>query len=62
MLFRSPGYFAYGDTRELASLLHKAETDATFYQGLREQILRLQPMVDPQTERTAWRELLTELT
>jgi len=56
-----PGYFAFGNTRELASLLHKAETDGKFYQSLREQILRLQRLVDPQTERTAWRELLTEL-
>jgi putative glycosyltransferase (TIGR04348 family) len=57
-----PGYFAFGDTRALASLLLKAETDAKFYQGLREQVLRLQRFVDPQTECTAWRELLTELT
>jgi glycosyltransferase involved in cell wall biosynthesis len=55
-----PGYFATGDTRKLAALLHRAETDQEFLKGLRSATERLKPLVEPARERQAWRELLKE--
>jgi glycosyltransferase involved in cell wall biosynthesis len=56
-----PGYFAVGDTRALARLLRRAETDAAFYEGLRRCCRRLRPLVDPARERQGWWSLLREL-
>jgi putative glycosyltransferase (TIGR04348 family) len=56
-----PGYFPYGDTSSLAALLHRCETDAAFYGGLKEWCARLRPLVEPARERQAWAELLGEL-
>ncbi len=56
-----PGYFAVGDTPALARLLRRAETDAAFYEGLRQCCRRLRTIVDPARERRAWRSLLREL-
>jgi putative glycosyltransferase (TIGR04348 family) len=56
-----PGLFPVGDTRELAALLHRAETDATFLANLEKWITGLRPLVEPARELTAWRELLGEL-
>ncbi len=56
-----PGYFAVGDTRALARLLRRAETDAAFYERLRRCCRRLRPLVEPARERRAWRSLLREL-
>jgi putative glycosyltransferase (TIGR04348 family) len=56
-----PGYFEVGDTAGLAKLLHRAETDAPFYENLRRRCDRLRPLVDPRRERAAWRGLLREL-
>ncbi len=56
-----PGYFPVGDTRALASLLARAETDAAFYHTLQEWCARLSPLVDPARERRSWEELLREL-
>lgn len=56
-----PGYFPVGDTRALAQLLSRAETDAAFYVSLRDWCARLRPLVDPARERRSWAELLREL-
>ncbi len=56
-----PGYFPVGDTQALARLLERAETDANFYQTLRDWCLRLRPLVDPARERQSWEDLLREL-
>ncbi len=56
-----PGYFTVGDTRALAHLLRRAETDAAFYEGLRRCCRRLRPLADPARERRSWRLMLREL-
>lgn len=56
-----PGYFPVGDTKSLARLLRRAETDAKFLARLRSWCDRLKPLVDPDREREAWRRLLAEL-
>jgi hypothetical protein len=56
-----PGYFPTGDTQALADLLHRAETDATFYEDLRRRCDALLPLFDPARERQAWADLLAEL-
>jgi len=56
-----PGYFRVGDTRQLAGLLYRAETDRRFYQSLKRHCARLALKVDPARERLAWQKLLREL-
>lgn len=56
-----PGYFPVGETRELARLLQKVESDPEFYRRLKSYCARLAPLVDPKRERAAWKELLQEL-
>ena len=56
-----PGYFPRGDTRELARLIVRAETDAAFLNELREWCSRLAPHVHPALERDTWEDLLREL-
>ena len=56
-----PAYFPVGDTRELAALLHKAESDKKFYLDLRSYCARLRPLVDPGRERASWKKVLDEL-
>jgi putative glycosyltransferase (TIGR04348 family) len=56
-----PGYFAVGNTRALARLLQRAETDRRFYRKLKSTCARLRPLVDPARERAAWKDLLSEL-
>ena len=56
-----PGYFEVGDTRSLAKLLGRAETDAGFYQDLVSRCRKLKPMVSPDRERRLWKELLEEI-
>jgi len=56
-----PAYFPVGDTAALAALLHRAETDAPWLDGLRARCRALQSLVDPAREQQAWRELLAEL-
>jgi putative glycosyltransferase (TIGR04348 family) len=56
-----PGFFAVGDTRALAALLHRAETDRRFYAGLKRGMRSLAARVRPERERAAWRSLLAEL-
>jgi glycosyltransferase involved in cell wall biosynthesis len=56
-----PGYFPVGDERALARLLHRVETDASFYQMLRRRCLKLRSLVEPTRERASWKGLLREL-
>ena len=56
-----PGYFPVGETRELARLLQKIESNPEFYHRLKAHCARLSPLVDPKREITAWKELLREL-
>ncbi|MBI3951853.1 MAG: TIGR04348 family glycosyltransferase [Acidobacteria bacterium] len=56
-----PGYFPVGDTQALATLLVRAETDAAFYNTLKDWCERLKPLVDPARERRCWENLLREL-
>jgi putative glycosyltransferase (TIGR04348 family) len=56
-----PGYFATGNTEELAALLQRAETDATFYADLMARCRQLRWLADPAEERRRWQALLDEL-
>lgn len=56
-----PGYFATGDTRALADLLGRAETDGAFYAELERRCERLAHIVDPAREKRSWVDLLREL-
>lgn len=56
-----PRFFPVGDTEALAALVHRAETDRTFYAMLKNHIERLKPLVDPERERQAWANLLAEI-
>jgi glycosyltransferase involved in cell wall biosynthesis len=56
-----PGYFEPGDTRELARLLKRAESDAKFLDELRSHSRCLAAVFDPARENQAWADLLNEL-
>lgn len=56
-----PGYFDFGDTLELAALMSRFETDATFQQRLKSRCRELARIVAPKRELAAWRRLLSEL-
>jgi putative glycosyltransferase (TIGR04348 family) len=56
-----PGYFPVGDSRALADLLLRCETNRAFYRTLQSHCQRLKPLVDPARERRSWKELLDEL-
>ena len=56
-----PGLFEVGDTRGLAQLMERAETDARFYARLYGRVAALSGQFDPETERKAWRALLEQL-
>jgi putative glycosyltransferase (TIGR04348 family) len=56
-----PGYFRVGDTRGLAKLLRRFETDAVFHRALARHCRRLMPLVDPARERRSWKALLNGL-
>jgi putative glycosyltransferase (TIGR04348 family) len=58
---RYPGYFPVGNTRALARLLRRAESDPRFYRQLKSHCARLRPLADPRRERGAWKKLLAEL-
>lgn len=55
-----PGYFDFGDTRGLAALLWKAETDPKFLAELKMYCRRQAHNFDPQVELKAWSNLLAE--
>jgi putative glycosyltransferase (TIGR04348 family) len=56
-----PGYFPVGDTRGLADLLRRAETDARFYTALKLWCAGLAPMFDPARERESWMRLIHDV-
>jgi putative glycosyltransferase (TIGR04348 family) len=56
-----PGYFPVGDTRALARLMGRIETDRGFVARLRHAVARRAPLFRPEREATAWRRLLAEL-
>jgi len=58
---RYPGYFDVGDTKELALLMSRAETDSKFLARLELHCHRLAPLFDPARERVAWAKLLKEI-
>jgi putative glycosyltransferase (TIGR04348 family) len=55
------GYFPVGDTRALARLMRRIETDRGFVAKLRRAIARRAPLFRPERETAAWRRLLAEL-
>ena len=56
-----PGLFEVGDTRELARLLARAETDREYLAELRDRCKKLAPLFDPAREEQAWADLISEL-
>lgn len=56
-----PGYFPVGDTRALAALLLRTETDSDFYRRLKMHCSRLARMFRPPEEQRRWRNLLREI-
>jgi putative glycosyltransferase (TIGR04348 family) len=56
-----PGYFPVGDTKALARLLQRIESDPRFVATLRRAIARRAPLFRPEREIAAWRRLLAEL-
>lgn len=56
-----PGYFPVGDTKRLARLLRRIESDAVFVATLRRAIARRARLFRPERELAAWRQLLREL-
>jgi putative glycosyltransferase (TIGR04348 family) len=55
-----PGFYTYGDTAALRSLLQRAETDESFYCGMISRCAKLTPLFHPSRERSAWKRLLSE--
>jgi glycosyltransferase involved in cell wall biosynthesis len=55
------GYFEVGDTRALAALVARAESDERFLDKLRTQVERLRPLFLPEREQRSWDRLLGEL-
>lgn len=58
---RYPGYYPAGDTRALAALMWKAESEEGFREELREGIARAAPQFDPSRVKEGWESLLCEI-
>ncbi|MBY0526584.1 MAG: TIGR04348 family glycosyltransferase [Gemmataceae bacterium] len=58
---RYPGYFPLEGTAALAGMLNRAVTNPAFYARLKAACVKLKPLVDPEREARAWRDLLAEL-
>ena len=56
-----PGYFEVGDTRGLARLMLRCETEPRFLAELTSRCNGLAPLFDPSREQSAWVRLLDEL-
>jgi len=56
-----PGYFGFGDERELAGLLDRCERDPAFLGELKRACTRLSPLFDVEREREAWKRLLSDV-
>jgi len=57
-----PGCFAVEDTRGLAEMMLRAETDPAFYASLEKACRGRAYLTDPAQEMDSWRELLNEVT
>ncbi len=55
-----PGYFDLGDTAGLKRLLVRAENDLPFYQSLAQHCAEIAPLVNPEREIKAWRQLVLQ--
>jgi putative glycosyltransferase (TIGR04348 family) len=56
-----PGFYPVGDDHALAALLLRLEEDPAFERVLRDRIAALRPLVRPEREAEAWRDLLRDL-
>jgi putative glycosyltransferase (TIGR04348 family) len=56
-----PGYFAVGDTKQLAQLLTRAETCTEYLVELETRVNKLAPLFSPPREAQAWADLIGEL-
>lgn len=56
-----PGLFSVGDSEELAHLLQRAESDASFLGQLKTRVRKLTPLFAPANEEKAWSDLINEL-
>ena len=56
-----PGLFQVGNTRQLARLLTRAETDRKFLSELKSRVKKLRPLFDPKQEQMAWAKLIRHL-
>ena len=56
-----PGLFQVGNTRQLASLLTRAETNSKFLSELKSCVKKLRPLFDPKQEQIPWAKLIREL-
>jgi glycosyltransferase involved in cell wall biosynthesis len=54
------GYFPTGDTRGLARLMARAESDSDFLAELKSHCGRLARLFSPERELAAWRNVITE--
>jgi putative glycosyltransferase (TIGR04348 family) len=55
---RHPGYYPFGDERELARLITRAERDAAYYRSLLRACAARAPLVTPERERAGLKTLL----
>jgi len=56
-----PGYFPVGNSKALAKLLFKAESDITFYGKLERLCAAKARFFKPMEEKKSWKELLRKL-
>jgi putative glycosyltransferase (TIGR04348 family) len=56
-----PGYFPVGDTKALARLLIRIETDPAFLKRLTRAIARRAPLFRPAREKAEWKSLIEEI-
>ena len=56
-----PGYFEVGDTRELARLMFRAETERQFLAGMELRCGEMSRLFHPAWEKESWLALLTAL-
>ena len=56
-----PGLFRVGDTRELARLMTRAETNTKFLRELRQRVKKLTRLFDPAREKRNWAKLISEI-
>jgi len=54
------GYFSTGDTRGLARLMARAESDSKFLAELKSHCGRRARLFSPERELAAWRDVITE--